>query len=551
ASKRKRPRKLDASVDVGDFELRNLALQTAHVPLPLLALQIKQLESDESGAPASEPSESHKLKEHKERQRNLFGMVWLINSCEHSPTAVVPRNRIYARYVQICADNSLTPLSPASFGKLVRILFPTLTTRRLGMRGQSKYHYCGIKLLGDQNQQAQQLHHVSGLGISTSGAHQVQSPISSTNSSISLDDSPITSSHIHTPSYTPINSPSIANSNSISDQLPLVSHLKHVANLDELLAGNSAEISNPNFPLQLPSIYPYLPRDIDYDIADTLYSLYKVHINSLFESLRYMQMKKLFSSFNNFNCTLTAPVFKLYTHESIIEWVKQCDLVMYKRMIRMLSKLQLQYQIPPEVLTQLKQISGGYVQALSNNLINNKVTKNFIIMKLKLAKNFVNFLNRLIKIIETGQSAAKILNDPNEKKSMVDDWMKLDIHEIISREIPCGEKNIEVLLQILNHDLLHMLTGSFTSSHDAEENDVSNEMMMQISNYISELPGKFNNINPRLFILLTSNLLTTCLREISLSSGQGFGAWWIVRCWIDEFLSWRFELGGLFQLDFS
>ena len=93
----------------------------------------------------------------------------------------------------------------------------------------------------------------------------------------------------------------------------------------------------------------------------------------------------------------------------------KCDLIMYKKMIRMLSKLQLQLLIPQEQLLQLKQIADGYIKTLSTSLINSKVSQNFVMMKLKLAKHFVNLLNRLIKVIETGQPASRILNDDNEK----------------------------------------------------------------------------------------------------------------------------------------
>ena len=56
---------------------------------------------------------------------------------------------MYARYVSLCAAERLKPLNPASFGKLVRAVYPDIKTRRLGVRGQSKYHYCGIKLRDD------------------------------------------------------------------------------------------------------------------------------------------------------------------------------------------------------------------------------------------------------------------------------------------------------------------------------------------------------------------------------------------------------------------
>jgi regulatory factor X len=38
----------------------------------------------------------------------------------------------------------VTVLNPASFGKLVRLVFPGLKTRRLGVRGESKYHYVDL-----------------------------------------------------------------------------------------------------------------------------------------------------------------------------------------------------------------------------------------------------------------------------------------------------------------------------------------------------------------------------------------------------------------------
>jgi hypothetical protein len=62
----------------------------------------------------------------------------------------VPRGRVYANYVSRCATERVTVLNPASFGKLVRVLFPGLKTRRLGVRGESKYHYVNFSLKEDQ-----------------------------------------------------------------------------------------------------------------------------------------------------------------------------------------------------------------------------------------------------------------------------------------------------------------------------------------------------------------------------------------------------------------
>lgn len=57
---------------------------------------------------------------------------------------------MYANYASRCATERITVLNPASFGKLVRVLFPGLKTRRLGVRGESKYHYVNFALVDDQ-----------------------------------------------------------------------------------------------------------------------------------------------------------------------------------------------------------------------------------------------------------------------------------------------------------------------------------------------------------------------------------------------------------------
>jgi RFX DNA-binding domain-containing protein len=61
----------------------------------------------------------------------------------------VPRIRVHTQYASRCARHHLQPLNQASFGKLVRVIFPDIQTRRLGVRGESKYHYVDLALVDD------------------------------------------------------------------------------------------------------------------------------------------------------------------------------------------------------------------------------------------------------------------------------------------------------------------------------------------------------------------------------------------------------------------
>ncbi|XP_023408287.2 DNA-binding protein RFX8 [Loxodonta africana] len=56
----------------------------------------------------------------------------------------VPRCLIYEIYMETCGQNPQNQVNPATFGKLVHLVFPDLGTRRLGTRGSARYHYDGI-----------------------------------------------------------------------------------------------------------------------------------------------------------------------------------------------------------------------------------------------------------------------------------------------------------------------------------------------------------------------------------------------------------------------
>lgn len=77
------------------------------------------------------------------RVRNLMG--WLMSRYEANQETSVPRSAVFAQYEIHCTEQLWDAVNPATFGKVIRAVFPDLKTRRLGMRGQSKYHYFGIK----------------------------------------------------------------------------------------------------------------------------------------------------------------------------------------------------------------------------------------------------------------------------------------------------------------------------------------------------------------------------------------------------------------------
>ncbi|XP_059798539.1 DNA-binding protein RFX8 isoform X2 [Balaenoptera ricei] len=69
---------------------------------------------------------------------------WLVDNFCICEGYSVPHCLMYEMYVETCGQNAQNQVNPATFGKLVHLVFPDLGTRRLGTRGNARYHYDGI-----------------------------------------------------------------------------------------------------------------------------------------------------------------------------------------------------------------------------------------------------------------------------------------------------------------------------------------------------------------------------------------------------------------------
>ena len=65
---------------------------------------------------------------------------------EPADNTSLPRNGLYDAYDDHCGRTASSPVNVASFGKIIRAVFPGIQTRRLGVRGMSRYYYHGIRV---------------------------------------------------------------------------------------------------------------------------------------------------------------------------------------------------------------------------------------------------------------------------------------------------------------------------------------------------------------------------------------------------------------------
>lgn len=77
--------------------------------------------------------------------------TWLVEHYEPKDDISLPRSALYDHYLEACqrGEAGAESVNSATFGKIIRAVFPTVGTRRLGTRGHSKYHYYGIGLRDD------------------------------------------------------------------------------------------------------------------------------------------------------------------------------------------------------------------------------------------------------------------------------------------------------------------------------------------------------------------------------------------------------------------
>ncbi|KAK2726147.1 hypothetical protein QYM36_000563, partial [Artemia franciscana] len=72
-------------------------------------------------------------------------LAWIRTHLEPDREVSLPKQDVYEEYLVYCSANGVKPLSTADFGKIMKQAFPEVKPRRLGVRGQSRYCYAGLR----------------------------------------------------------------------------------------------------------------------------------------------------------------------------------------------------------------------------------------------------------------------------------------------------------------------------------------------------------------------------------------------------------------------
>lgn len=474
--------------EVGDdpeSDLKRIALDSLRFPLERAVAHVRE----DDNSPLAEKS------------RQVFGMSWLLRSCEAKPDANIPRNRIYAHYVNACDDFKLKPLNHASFGKLVRMVFPNIKTRRLGVRGHSKYHYCGVALL------------------ESAALTRTPSPNLGTPQSNLMDSFSPASMQTESP---PVNTSVSSAASPLSRPTP--KQTPAYADLWALLH------RSPSEEFIVPQIQNFVGPDADCDTVTTLHGLYKSHCRALLGHLRSTQFKQLISQFSGFHSSVAVPVQRLLQRTDTVYWMLECDKRLFSEMALVFAPLS------------LKPLSTEWthcIHGLRMNLLicidqqRMSMPDHYVQLKKKYAQPLIRMLDRLLRANEAAHNANKILMNEADIRKMKTDWLEL-VTPAAARDAPCNQEFTEL---VIKNEIPQLLDNA---------NDAAGPLMAWM-HYLVHLRARYPAAPIRIFSLGLSAVATTALRDISRRNGTSFGAWWIFRSWIDEWVGWLVEFVELLE----
>ena len=142
---------------------------------------------------------------------------------------------------------------------------------------------------------------------------------------------------------------------------------------------------------------------------------------------------------------------------------------------------------------------------------------------------------------------------------MIKDWQAfVNPGMICSREIPCHAPLVKHILETEISALLQpasLQPASPASTHypnglplsptpGGVEEPTTKSVLDKWTDFLSNLPERFGSHSPRYFNMCLGAVASAALRDLTTNGAISFGSWWVVRCWIDEWMSWQAERGG-------
>nr|XP_056723567.1 DNA-binding protein RFX2 [Euleptes europaea] len=454
-------------------------------------------------------------------------LQWLLDNYETAEGVSLPRSSLYNHYLRHCQEHKLDPVNAASFGKLIRSVFMGLRTRRLGTRGNSKYHYYGIRLKPDSPLNRLQ-EDTQYMAMRQQPVHQKQryrpaqklDGVAEGGSNSGLHATP---------------------EQSVASQSQ---HHQQFIDVTRIL---------PEFPpLDLENAL--LQEGIAMNDVKALQLLYRRHCEASVDvvtNLQFHYIEKLWQSFWNCKpptgdasssipsseepCEAVVPRHKLITmckYDPIMKWMRSCDHILYQTLVEILI---------PDVLrpvpSTLTQAIRNFAKSLEGWLINamSEFPQQIIQTKVGVVCAFAQTLRRYTSLNHLAQAARAVLQNTSQISQMLSDLNRVDfanVQEQASWVCQCEEG----LVQKLEQDFKMTLQQQSSLDQWASWLD---SVVTQVLKPHEGGPG-FPKA-ARQFLLKWSFYSSMVIRDLTLRSAASFGSFHLIRLLYDEYMFYLVE----------
>uniref|UniRef100_A0A8D0H2U3 DNA-binding protein RFX2 n=1 Tax=Sphenodon punctatus TaxID=8508 RepID=A0A8D0H2U3_SPHPU len=454
-------------------------------------------------------------------------LQWLLDNYETAEGVSLPRSSLYNHYLRHCQEHKLDPVNAASFGKLIRSVFMGLRTRRLGTRGNSKYHYYGIRLKPDSPLNRLQ-EDAQYMAMRQQPIHQKQRyrPAQKMDS---VTESGSNSSLHTTPEQ------SVAAQSQHHQQFIDITHVF------------------PEFPA--PDLGNVLLQEgITMNDIKMLQLLYRRHCEATLDvviNLQFHYIEKLWQSFWS-SKTLSAdgsipmpssddehegliPKDKLITlckYDPIMKWMRSCDHILYQALVEILIPDVL--RPVPSTLTQAirnfaKSLEGWLTNAMTD------FPPQIVQTKVGVVSAFAQTLRRYTSLNHLAQAARAVLQNTSQINQMLNDLNRVDftnVQEQASWVCQCEEGMVQKLEQDFKLTL--------------QQQSYLDQWASWLDNVVTQVlkPHEGSASFPkaaRQFLLKWSFYSSMVIRDLTLRSAASFGSFHLIRLLYDEYMFYLVE----------
>lgn len=499
-----------------DSSIMEIAREHAESSIEDLVSQIKETEKILSLSNEKNPKENRNFKNQKKKHQQLFALVSLIKTVRISENAVCPRNIVYSKYVAMCKKFGLTPVCNAAFGKFVKVFYPEIKTRRLGIRGSSRYNYCGIELIDEKPSDLDKYDNV--LNFSSKENNILNDVVDEDKDKNKDEEEKLSNKNIH-----------------------------HVEKLPNKLAFEKTLFTSLDSSIEfVPDFY----ENIDVNLKDShkiILDNYCDYLLQLYHYWRYLKVESLFKEIDEFTFqkNLSPEYFTVYKMEykELAPLIASCDLEIYKSSAKLVSKIIFQY-VPENVYIALCDFENCFIDHIKNM----KVKPYIIEEKMGYALQFKSIISVLRKVVSLSSSVSKLLCKRDNLETFYKEWKEMNTHQIIENHFLIPDDMKPQIIRIFTQYLGNVFQSLGLRDDSTWEDDsiICRDLIIRkLSLSFATIPLEFPNVEPAVLLLYFDSIGSTILRELTLESmTSNFSIWWTLISWSNEYMSLMAMLGG-------